>query len=246
MININKFSPIKKYNRIISRNLFNYKDPFLLDQQLTDDDKSIKDLTQQFSNDYLLPKIVSSFRNENFDRNIRKIEKPSDTDSYELSLDKEIEPDSTDEKYVKKFDSKTLRVKIIHQKILGIAKSPLIKEFLDSNTSNHKIFIFDGISDKAKSTLMSIPNTEVFTEAFLMINIVEHIDSPRYELISEEESKQVLETYIVKKKELPKILTTDPIVSYFNLKRGQIIRIIRCSEQSGFSVIYRIVAKGAS
>jgi glutaryl-CoA dehydrogenase len=72
MININKFSPIKKYNRIISRNLFNYKDPFLLDQQLTDDEKSIKDLTQQFSNDYLLPKIVSSFRNENFDRNIIK------------------------------------------------------------------------------------------------------------------------------------------------------------------------------
>jgi DNA-directed RNA polymerase subunit H (RpoH/RPB5) len=183
---------------------------------------------------------------DNFEKNLKKIEKPSDTDSYELTLDKEIEPDSTDEKFVKKFDSKTMRVKIIHQKILGIAKSPLIKEFLDSNTSNHKIFIFDGISDKAKSTLMSIPNTEVFIESYLMINIVEHIDSPRYEVLTEDESKQVLETYIVKKKELPKILTTDPIVSYFNLKRGQIIRIIRCSEQSGFSVIYRIVAKGGS
>ena len=183
---------------------------------------------------------------ENFERNLKKIEKPSDTDSYELSLDVNMQADSTDEKYIKKFDSKTLRIKIIHQKILGIAKSPLIKEFLDSNTSNHKIFIFDGISDKAKSTLMSIPNTEVFIESFLMINIVEHIDSPRYELLTEDETKQVLETYIVKKKELPKILTSDPIVSYFNLKRGQIIRIIRCSEQSGFSVIYRIVAKGAS
>ena len=183
---------------------------------------------------------------DNLDRNIKKIEKPSDTESYEFTLDKEILPDSTDEKYKQKFDGKTLRVKIIHQKILGIAKSPLIKEFLDSNTSNHKVFIFDGISDKAKSTLMSIPNTEVFVEPFLMINIVEHIDSPRYELLTEEESKQVLETYIVKKKELPKILTTDPIVSYFNLKRGQIIRIIRCSEQSGFSVIYRIVAKGGA
>jgi DNA-directed RNA polymerase subunit H (RpoH/RPB5) len=183
---------------------------------------------------------------DNFERNLKKIEKPSDSDSYELTLDKEVEPDSFDEKYTKKFDGKVLRVKIIHQKILGIAKSPLIKEFLDQNTGNHKIFIFDGISDKAKLTLMSIPNTEVFIESFLMINIVEHIDSPRYELLTEDESKQVLETYIVKKKELPKILTTDPIVSYFNLKRGQIIRIIRCSEQSGFSVIYRIVAKGGS
>lgn len=182
----------------------------------------------------------------NLEKNIKKIEKPSDTDSYEFILDNNIEPDSSDEKYKQKFDGKTLRVKIIHQKILGIAKSPLIKEFLDSNTSNHKVFIFDGISDKAKSTLMSIPNTEVFVEPFLMINIVEHIDSPRYELLTEDESKQVLDTYIVKKKELPKILTTDPIVAYFNLKRGQIIRIIRCSEQSGFSVIYRIVAKGGA
>ena len=183
---------------------------------------------------------------ENFEKNLKKIEKPSDSDSYELSFDKEIQPDSTDEKYKQKFDGKTLRIKIIHQKVLGIAKSPLIKEFLDSNTFNHKIFIFDGISDKAKTTLMTIPNTEVFIESFLMINIVEHIDSPRYELLTEDETKQVLETYIVKKKELPKMLTSDPIVSYFNLKRGQIIRIIRCSEQSGFSVIYRIVAKGAS
>jgi DNA-directed RNA polymerase subunit H (RpoH/RPB5) len=183
---------------------------------------------------------------DNLDRNIKKIEKPSDTDSYELTLDNNIQPDSTDEKYKQKFDGKTLRVKIIHQKILGIAKAPLIKDFLDTNTSNHKIFIFDGISDKARTTLMSTPNTEVFVEPFLMINIVDHIDSPKYELLTEDETKQVLETYIVKRKELPKILTTDPIVAYFNLKRGQIIRIIRCSEQSGFSVIYRIVAKGGS
>lgn len=184
--------------------------------------------------------------NENFARNIKKIEKPSDTDIYELLLDKHMPPDSLDEKYIKKFDGKVLRIKIIHQKILGIAKAPLIKEFLDQNAGNHKIFIFDGISDKAKATIMSVPNTEVFIEPYLMINIVDHIDSPKYEVLTEDESKQVLETYIVKKKELPKILTTDPIVTYFNLKRGQIIRIIRCSEQSGFAVIYRIVAKGIS
>ena len=63
---------------------------------------------------------------------------------------------------------------------------------------------------------------------------------------SEKEIENWLNELNLPKKELPKILTTDPIVAYFNLKRGQIIRIIRCSEQSGFSVIYRIVAKGGS
>ena len=49
---------------------------------------------------------------------------------------------------------------------------------------------------------------------------------------------------MLQKKEIPKILTSDPVVSYFNLKRGQVIRIIRSSEQSCFAVAYRIVIKG--
>ena len=183
---------------------------------------------------------------DNFNKNYKKIEKPSDTDSYELTLDNPILPSLTDDKYIKKFVGTTLCVKIIHQKILGLSKIPMIKEFIDLYPSNHKIFIFDGVSDKAKTTLMTVPNTEVFIESFLMINIVDHIDSPKYQVLTEEEQQEVKDTYIVKKKELPKMLTTDPIVTYFNLKRGQIIRIIRCSEQSGYSVIYRIVAKGGS
>ena len=59
-------------NKIISRNLFNYKDPFLLDNQLSDDEKSIKELAHNFSKDILLPNIIPSFRNEKFDKNIMK------------------------------------------------------------------------------------------------------------------------------------------------------------------------------
>lgn len=183
---------------------------------------------------------------ENIGRAQREFLKISDTDTYLIKLDKPIQPDNNSQDYVKKFNSTTLAVKIIHQKILGLTKIPSVKEFLDSYANHHKLFIFDGISDKAKQTLCSIPNTEVFVEPFLMINLVEHIDSPKYQVLSEEESKEVLDSYLVKKKELPKMLTTDPVVSYFNLKRGQILRIIRFSEQSGYSVAYRIVAKGAS
>jgi glutaryl-CoA dehydrogenase len=51
---------------------FNFKDPFLLEKQLTDDENSIKDLAHNFSKDILLPNIVLSFRNEYFDKNIMK------------------------------------------------------------------------------------------------------------------------------------------------------------------------------
>jgi glutaryl-CoA dehydrogenase len=59
-------------NKFISRSIFNYKDPFLLEKQLTEDEKSIRDLAFNFSKDNLLPNVVSSFRNENFDKNIMK------------------------------------------------------------------------------------------------------------------------------------------------------------------------------
>ncbi len=69
---IKKLFLIKKNNKVIYRSLFNYKDPFLLENQLTDDEKSIKDITANFSKDYLLPNVIQSFRNEKFDKNIIK------------------------------------------------------------------------------------------------------------------------------------------------------------------------------
>jgi DNA-directed RNA polymerase subunit H (RpoH/RPB5) len=207
------------------------KDPEIIRNEV------LTNLTKMFSERGYITK-------ENISRAQREFSKVSDT--YLIKLDKPIQPDDSSPDYVKKFNSTTLAVKIIHQKILGLTKTPSVQEFLNSYSNHHKIFIFDGISDKAKQTLLTNPNTEVFVEPFLMINLVEHIDSPKYQVLSEEESKEVLDSYLVKRKELPKMLTKDPVVSYFNLKRGQILRIIRFSEQSGYSIAYRIVAKGAS
>ena len=71
MIRYNKFVK-NNIVKTISRSFFNHKDPFLLENQLTDDEKSIKNLAYNFSKDNLLPNVVSSFRNETFDKNIIK------------------------------------------------------------------------------------------------------------------------------------------------------------------------------
>jgi len=74
MIGIHRLTAIRKCNKnkIISRTLFNYKDPFFLEKQLTNDEIYIKDVASNFSKDFLLPNVVHSFRNEKFDRNIMK------------------------------------------------------------------------------------------------------------------------------------------------------------------------------
>lgn len=212
--------PVKKDNETIRRDILTNIIKMLYNRKLIDD----KSMTKLFED----------------------IKKKSDDNVYKIKLTNNIKPYSDTKEYIKKFDGTQIVIKIIHQKIQGIAKMPIIKDFLTQYQNNHKIFIFDGISDKAKSNLMDNLNVEVFSESFFLLNIIDHVDSPEFKLLTEEEEKEVMDSYIFKKKEMKKILTTDPIVHYFNLKRGNIIRIIRPSEQSGKSVDYRIVAKGIS
>ena len=48
----------------------NWKDPFLLEQQLSDDQKMVRDTAHQFAQDKLLPRVREAFRNEETDPSI--------------------------------------------------------------------------------------------------------------------------------------------------------------------------------
>jgi glutaryl-CoA dehydrogenase len=54
------------------RSVFNYADPFLLENQLSNEEKSVRELASAFSKEVLLPNIIPSFRNETFDKQIMK------------------------------------------------------------------------------------------------------------------------------------------------------------------------------
>lgn len=76
LIKYNYFKSLTKLNntfkKFISYHKFNFKDPFLLGNQLTDNEKFIQDLAHNFSKDILLPNIIPAFRYETFDKNIMK------------------------------------------------------------------------------------------------------------------------------------------------------------------------------
>ncbi len=180
-------------------------------------------------------------KESSIEKNMNKFEKMSDNNIYIIDTDEDIMPDKNDDEYIKKFKKNNIVIKIIPQKVTGIHKSPIIKEFTDSHSNYHKILIFENITDKAKSTIMSSPNTEVFNEVFFMINFKEHIDSPSYEILNKEEINELLETYNCKKSNLMKMLSSDPASLYYNLKREDVVRIIRNSEQAIEGIAYRIV-----
>ena len=49
---------------------FNWEDPFLLEQQLTDDERMVKDAAAAYCRDRLQPRVVEAFRKEKTDASI--------------------------------------------------------------------------------------------------------------------------------------------------------------------------------
>jgi DNA-directed RNA polymerase subunit H len=71
-----------------------------------------------------------------------------------------------------------------------------------------------------------------------------HFLIPKHELLTKEESQQVLERFHSSPSQLPYILVTDPIAKEIGAKPGDFVRISRRSETAGSSIYYRYVVEG--
>jgi len=54
----------------MSQPSFNWEDPFLLDQQLSDDERMVMESARRFAKDQLMPRVIADYRDESFDRSI--------------------------------------------------------------------------------------------------------------------------------------------------------------------------------
>lgn len=138
-----------------------------------------------------------------------------------------------------------LVIKILPQKVTSVSKTSNIVDFLNTHKKYHNIVIVKELSKKADQVIKSnYTNTEIFLEEDMLINIVDHDLVPKHEILTKEEIDTFYEKYNCKKRNMPKILTSDPVARYYNMKIGDICRIIRPSETSGYTVTYRLVIKG--
>jgi len=81
---------------------------------------------------------------------------------------------------------------------------------------------------------------QVFYLKELLYNPMKHVLVPKHEKMSEEETKQMLSTYLIKhKSQLPIISKTDVIARWLGLRHGDVIRITRYNETSGTYYYYR-------
>lgn len=131
-------------------------------------------------------------------------------------------------------------IKIIFQRITTIGKSSIIIQFFEEYNAYKKIIIANDFNNKIID-YVNKNNTQIFKENALLEDIISHRDQPKFELLSPAEMRQICQEYNISDYTTKKYLRSDPVVKYFALKKGDIIRIIRPSPNSGEAIDYRIV-----
>lgn len=188
------------------------------------------------------------------DENLQKeislaIEAQNENHVYIINLDVDLNSTMTyyppeegeDRKFSEGFNGKTVVVKLLPQKITSVGKSPIIQEFFNEHKKVHRILVVESISDKSKAQITSVKHVEVFSEPYFMLDLMELVCSPKYEVLTPQEIPVFLESYHLTRKQMKKMFDNDPASQYFFLKKKQIVRIIRDSEISGNAVDYRLV-----
>lgn len=212
------------------------------------------------SNDVVVPQLLPIEKNNESRKNTiftnivkmlieRKLLEGSKKEEYIKQL---INTHSDDQTYKINLDyaqgEKGMIIRLINQKVTSISKSSGISDFLTTYKMQPKIIVVTSINPKTRYQVQSdpitYPNTEIFLEKELLINIIDHVSQPKFVLLSDDEIKDVLESYHAKRRDIPKMLFTDPIACYYNAKPGQMFKIIRPSETTGEAISYRLVIKG--
>jgi DNA-directed RNA polymerase subunit H (RpoH/RPB5) len=159
-------------------------------------------------------------------------------------------------------------IRFLNQKVNSIENTIGLSSFLSDYRFAHKILIAinpendsysNSIAEKSYNLLTTnkyvisgkepqkpenliVDNVlEIFFEYELMINLIDNYLVPTYQILTDEEQKQVLKSYNVSKSQLKIMLTTDKVSHYYNLQPKQIIKIINYSPQTVFVPDYRII-----
>lgn len=163
-----------------------------------------------------------------------------DNDDMEYTINLDL-----NKNYNTEIPNKKIHVKIFDYKIASVNKTSPIGEFLTKYNNEYKFLIVYDINPKSEKNIIDTysPNIEIFKFNKLKSDITEHDMVPRHIVMTKEEGELVMESYRARKRDMPLIKTTDPVAKYYNMKPGEIVKIIRPSPITCESIGYRFVIK---
>jgi DNA-directed RNA polymerase subunit H (RpoH/RPB5) len=175
---------------------------------------------------------------DNKDKYIKKLISDENEDmEYIIQLDNE-------KNYNTYIPNKKVFIKIFDYKITSINKTSPISEFISKYDKEYKFIIVDDINPRTEEIIESY-NTpiEIFKFDLMISDRTEHILVPKHIVLTEEESKNVMESYRANPRDMPLIRSNEVIAKYYKMKHGEVVKIIRPSPVTGESVAYRLVIK---
>ncbi len=86
-------------------------------------------------------------------------------------------------------------------------------------------------------------NIWIITSKDPRFDIFTHNLVPEHVICPEDELKQLLDKFSIKRRHLPKILASDPAVKAIGAKPGQVVKIYRHSDVAGETTAYRLVVR---
>ena len=161
------------------------------------------------------------------DQNVKIIEKNINS-MLECRNLKNIKIDSFENNF--NFENDELQIFYINH--LSIKNARTVSE--NYNSEKQILMLTNGNTTCQAKQLLTNLNINIYTLDFFLYNPMEHPYSPKYILLNEKESAELLK--ICKLKDLPKVLDSDIITIYFGAKINDIFKIIRKN-----TIYYRVV-----
>ena len=192
----------------------------------------LKNITKMLTERGLLDK-------KNLNKNIEQLIKTkSDDNTFTIKVDYPTNP-----------NQKMIAIKITHHKITAITKQPMINDFINKYKNMHKIIVIKDINLKAEQYITSKKENEqiieIFKEYEFLLNIVDHVDVPKYKVYkpNSPQYQEFFEDYNTKKQQIARLQVSDPLARYYNVQVGDLVKIIKKSSTTCKSYNFRLCTK---
>jgi DNA-directed RNA polymerase I, II, and III subunit RPABC1 len=83
---------------------------------------------------------------------------------------------------------------------------------------------------------------ELFEITDLLVNVSKHVLRPKHQVLNDKEKESLLKKFSIEEKQLPRLSSKDPIVRYYGLETGQVMKVTYKDELSESHVTYRCVS----
>lgn len=142
-------------------------------------------------------------------------------------------------------DKIKVAVKFYDIKLNSLKNDREIDTFISKYQDYHKILVVSEVSAKTEKQISDTRNFEVFRIMEIIRDISKHHLVPEHVLLTEDEKTKFMEEYKLGKLDMGRIFVDDPMARYLYAKKDNVIKIIRPSIYTGYSVNYRLVVPGS-